>query len=165
LFVSIDHILEKGGQFVLLGTGEKKWEEKFTKLASTKKYKGNIAIKIEFSVDLANEIYCGSDFFFVPSLYEPCGLTQMISMHYGTPPIVRNVGGLKDTVRDNETGFTFDEYSSLDLNKAISRAFKLYEDKEGFGKMIENTLAQDFSWDVSAKKYVDLYQYVIDSRK
>ncbi len=165
LFVSIEHIMESGGQFVLLGTGDKEWEAKFAQLAENSKYKGNISIKLEFSVDLANQIYSGSDFFFVPSLYEPCGLTQMISMHYGTPPIVRNVGGLKDTVKDGKTGFTFEDYSSLDLNKAISRALKLFEDKEGFGKMVENTLAQDFSWDVSAKKYVDLYREVVDSRK
>lgn len=165
LFVSIDHILANGGQFVLLGTGDKKWEKKFEKMAQKKNYKGDISMNIAFSVDLANQIYGGSDYFFVPSRYEPCGLTQMISMHYGTPPIVRNVGGLKDTVDDGKNGFTFDGYSSADLNKAISRAFKLYEDKEGFGKMVETTLAQDFSWDVSAKKYVDLYQEVIDSKK
>lgn len=165
LIVSVEHILEKGGQFVLLGTGDKKWEKKFEKLAAKKKYKGDISVNIAFSVDLANQIYSGSDYFFVPSKYEPCGLTQMISMHYGTPPIVRSVGGLKDTVTDGETGFRFDDYTSLALNKAISRAFKLYEDKEGFDKMVENTLAQDFSWDISAKKYVDLYNDVISSRE
>lgn len=165
LFVSIDHIIKSGGQFVLLGTGEKTWEEKFKKLEEKDLYKNNISINIEFSVELANKIYAGSDYFFVPSRYEPCGLTQMIAMHYGTPPIVRNTGGLKDTVEDGKTGFTFDEYSSLDLNKAVTRAHKLYEDRPAYEKMVENTLAKDFSWKVSAKKYVDLYQEVIKIRK
>jgi starch synthase len=165
LYISIDHIIKSGGQFVLLGTGEKSWEKKFEKLANKKKYKGDISINIEFSVELANKIYAGSDYFFVPSRYEPCGLTQMISMHYGTPPIVRNVGGLKDTVDDGDNGFTFNEYSSLDLNKAVTRALKTYEDKEEYKKMVEAALAKDFSWDVSAKKYVDLYQEIINSKK
>jgi len=165
LYISIDHIIKSGGQFVLLGTGEESWEKKFEELAKNRKYKGDISINIEFSVELANKIYASSDYFFVPSKYEPCGLTQMIAMHYGTPPIVRNVGGLKDTVEDGENGFTFNEYSSLDLNKAITRAIKLFENKDEYDKMVEKALAKDFSWDVSAKKYVDLYQEIINSRK
>ena len=165
LYVSIPHILDSGGQFVLLGTGAKEWEEKFTQMAEEKKYQGDLSINIKFSGELANKIYSGSNFFFVPSRYEPCGLTQMLSMYYGTPPIVRKVGGLKDTVRDGENGFVFDEYSSVQLNKAIDRSFRIYEDKEGYKKMVEIALDTDFSWDKSAKKYVQLYEEIINSRK
>ena len=165
LYVSIPHILDNGGQFVLLGTGAKDWEEKFAAMMNEKKYKGDVSINIEFSVELANKIYSGSDFFFVPSRYEPCGLTQMIAMHYGTPPIVRAVGGLKDTVDDGKDGIVFQDYSSLDLNKAIDRALKLYQDKESYHKVVEAAMRKDFSWDKSAKKYAELYERVANSRK
>jgi starch synthase len=165
LYVSIPHILDNGGQFVLLGTGAKDWEAKFADLMGEKKYQGDISINIKFNVELANKIYCGSDFFFVPSRYEPCGLTQMIAMHYGTPPIVRAVGGLKDTVDDGKDGIVFNDYSSLDLNKAIDRALKLYQDKETYGKMVENAMEKDFSWKKSAQKYKELYEKVVNSRK
>jgi len=165
LYVSIPHILDNGGQFVLLGTGAKEWEEKFTKMAEEKKYQGDLSINIKFSGELANKIYSGSNFFFVPSRYEPCGLTQMLSMYYGTPPIVRKVGGLKDTVKDSENGFVFDEYSSVHLNKAIDRAFSLYKKPDEYKKMVENALDTDFSWDKSAKKYVQLYEEIVNSRK
>jgi len=165
LYVSLPHILDNGGQFVLLGTGEKSWEEKFEQLAEEPKYQGNLSINIKFSVDLANNIYSASDFFFVPSKYEPCGLTQMIAMHYGTPPIVRGVGGLKDTVDDGEDGFVFKDYSSLSLNKAIDKAFRLFENKEEYKTMVEKCLAKDFSWAKSAKKYKELYEKVINSRR
>ena len=164
LYVSLPHIVEKGGQFVLLGTGAKEWEKKFKEKGDAKKYKGKMSINIEFSVELANKIYSASDYFFVPSRYEPCGLTQMISMHYGTPPIVRGVGGLKDTVDDGKNGFVFDAYSSLDLNRAINRAAKLYKDEKAYDKMAESALKADFSWDKSAKKYVDLYKKIIKKR-
>jgi len=165
LYVSLPHILDNGGQFALLGTGNKEWEEKFTQLAKEPKYKGSVSANVVFNVDLANRIYCGSDFFFVPSLYEPCGLTQLIAMHYGTPPVVRGVGGLKDTVKDQVTGLVFDEYSSLALNQAIDRAFKLFEDKGKYARMVESDLAADFSWAKSAQKYVKLYEEIVDSRK
>lgn len=165
LLVSVPHILQSGGQFVLLGTGDKLWEDKFAQLMEDSSVHGDLSINIKFNVELANKIYSGSDFFFVPSRYEPCGLTQMLSMHYGTPPIVREVGGLKDTVKDGHNGFVFKEYSSLDLNNAIDRALKVYKDKKEYEKMVEQALSTDFSWGKSAKKYVQLYQKIIDSRK
>lgn len=165
LLISISHIVQSGGQFVLLGTGAKDWEEKFAGLMNETKYQGDISINIKFNIEMANKIYSGSDFFFVPSRYEPCGLTQMLAMYYGTIPIVREVGGLKDTVKDGYNGFKFKDYSSLDLNKAIDRAIRLYQDKKEYEKMIEQALDTDFSWDRSAKKYVQLYQKIIDARK
>ena len=165
LYVTLPHIIDNGGQFVLLGSGDKGWEKKFVDIAAEKKYQGKMSMNIAFSVDLANQIYAGSDFFFVPSKYEPCGLTQMISMHYGTPPIVHGVGGLKDTVDNGETGFVFDNYSSLSLNQAIDRAFKLFFHPEKYDKMVERTLAKDFSWAKSAKKYKELYEQVISYRE
>lgn len=160
MYVSLTHILDNGGQYVLLGTGDKEWEAKFAALANEKKYQGDLSINIKFNVDLANKIYSGSNYFFVPSRYEPCGLTQMIAMHYGTPPIVRGVGGLKDTVEDGVNGLVFNDYSSLDLNKAVDKAFGIYQNKEDYNKMAENALKKDFSWDNSAKKYAELYQRV-----
>lgn len=165
LFVSIEHMLELGGQFVLLGTGDPLWEGKLRELAKKKKYKGDLSINIEFSVDLANKIYAGSDFFLVPSRYEPCGLTQMISMHYGAVPIVRNVGGLKDTVDDGDNGLVFEDYTSLSLNKAVDRAVKIYADKAKYDSMVVAGLKEDFSWKVSANKYKNLYEKVINLKR
>ena len=165
LYVSLPYIFDMGGQFVLLGTGDKEWESKFQAMADDPRYKGKMSVNLQFSVDLANEIYAGSDFFFVPSRYEPCGLTQLIAMHYGTVPIVRNVGGLKDTVEEGTTGLVFGEYSSLHLNDAIKRAFGLYENKEKFGAMIEKDLSMDYSWAKSALKYKDLYEKIVNERK
>ncbi len=165
LYVSLSHMIDMGGQFVLLGTGDKKWEEKLIKFSDYKKYQGKVSMNIEFSVDLANQIYSSSDFFVVPSKYEPCGLTQMIAMHYGAIPIVRGVGGLKDTVKHGKNGIVFDGYSSLQLNKAINSAFRLFEHKEEFDEMVEAGLDSDFSWDRSAEKYNKLYKEIINSRK
>jgi starch synthase len=165
LHVSMPHMHEQKAHFVLLGTGDPIWEGKFEKLEKYKKYKKKLSINIKFNVDLANKIYSGSDFFMVPSRYEPCGLTQMIAMHYATIPIVRAVGGLKDTVEDGVNGIVFKRYYSLDLNHAIDRAIDLYEDKEAFDVMRKATLEKDFSWDISASKYIDLYKKIIKSRE
>ncbi|MFC1722107.1 glycogen synthase [Patescibacteria group bacterium] len=164
LYVSLQHIMQMGGQFVLLGTGDPAWEKKFRDLGNERKFKSNMSINIEFSVDLANKIYSGSDYFFVPSRYEPCGLTQMIAMHYGTPPVVRAVGGLKDTVDDGVNGYVFKKYTSIDLNKAIDSAFKTYEDENEYSSMVEAALNEDFSWTKSAEKYAKLYEDIISSR-
>lgn len=161
LFVSIEHILTKGGQFVVLGTGDSMWEAKLTELAKTPKYAGDISINLLFNAELANQIYAGSNFFLVPSRYEPCGLTQMIAMNYGTLPIVRAVGGLKDTVEEGITGFLFEEYSSLQLNNAIDKAIDIVGDNKKYSDMVLNALDRDFSWTKSAVEYKELYDRVI----
>lgn len=163
LYVSIAHIINNGGQFVILGKGDTRWERKFEELSHNRGYKNKLIVKIGFDSKLANDIYSASDFFIVPSKYEPCGLTQMIAMHYGTVPIVRSVGGLKDTVINGENGFSFSAYSSLELNRAIDRALETYSKKDVHKSMIEACLDRDFSWGISAQKYADLYTKVIES--
>ena len=156
LFDALDTIFSAGGQFILLGTGDPIWEGKFKELSE--KYKNNdISINIMFDVKLAQRIYQGSDFFFVPSKYEPCGLTQMMAMWYGVLPIVHAVGGLKDTVVNMENGFTYEDHTSKALSSSIGDALKVYKDKKTMKSMIEAALKSDFSWDKSAKLYKNLY--------
>jgi len=163
LYTVVEGILDKKGQFVLLGTGDKAWEQRFKVLAKKKSIKENFSCNIMFDTQLANKIYAASDFLLIPSKYEPCGLIQMISMWYGTIPIANNVGGLKDTIEHDKTGILFSEYSSKALIEAILHAFKVYyEDKDLFNKMRSNALEQDFSWEKSAEKYKDLYQKIVE---
>lgn len=159
---SIDVLSKLPLQFVLLGKGEKRYEEILIKMA--KKYSQKIKVYIGFDPLLAKRIYTGADFFLMPSLYEPCGLGQMISLRYGTIPIVRKTGGLADTVEEFDSftekgnGFLFEKYSSSHMIEAIKRAIKLYENKDKWEKLIKNAMKQDFSWDKSAKEYIKLYR-------
>ena len=152
LYESVSTIVGNGGQFVLIGMGDKTWEEKFMALEN-----GNVSVKIVFDTKLANDIYQAGDFFLIPSKYEPCGLTQMIAMWYGTLPIVREIGGLKDTVKHGQNGLVFKNYSSEDLDKAILEALKIYG-TEKHNLMIEKAMACNFSWEKSAKIYKELYE-------
>ncbi|MBP7927567.1 glycogen synthase [Patescibacteria group bacterium] len=163
LYPAVGHINYHAGQFVLLGTGAKDWETRFSMLNDDKHYRGNVACKILFDNKLALDIYQASDFLIIPSKYEPCGLTQMIAMTYGTLPIVRAVGGLKDTVVNDRNGITFNEYSNESLLEAINKAFALYKDKEKYRHMVEVAMKEDFSWDRSALAYKELYTKVISS--
>ncbi len=158
LLAALPYIKEQGAQFVLLGTGAHDWEQKFVAAAQEQ-----LSINIKFDSQLALDIYAGSDFFFVPSKYEPCGLTQMISMWYGTLPIVHNVGGLKDTVRDHENGFTFEDYSTDALTQAIKSALNVYTDPTKYQAMVNNALGEDFGWAQSALKYKNLYAKMLSS--
>lgn len=156
----IPELVKHGGQFVVLGTGPKEWEQKFTDLANDPLLKGNVSINIKFDVNLAIEIYSASDFLFVPSRYEPCGLIQMIGMWYGALPIVHNVGGLKDSVEDGVNGFVFNEYTSGRLWDATHKAFQLYGTRN-HSNMVVFAMEKDFSWVKSAVKYKELYEKVI----
>lgn len=156
LLPALDKLLKKHDiQVVVLGTGYKEYEQGLKKLA--KKYKNKMSSNISFSLPLAQRIYAGSDFFLMPSRFEPCGLGQMISMRYGTLPIVRATGGLKDTVINNRTGIVFKKYTQAEMVKSITRAIKLYNSKSKFKKMRSNVMKVDFSWDKSAKEYLKLY--------
>ncbi|HSX39028.1 MAG TPA: glycogen/starch synthase [Candidatus Saccharimonadales bacterium] len=156
----INHILDKGGQFVLLGTGDKTWEEKYKAMEASPKAFGKVSMTIGFDLELANMMYAGSDFILIPSKYEPCGLSQMIGMWYGTLPIVHAVGGLKDSVKDAFNGFTFAEYSPDSINEAIDRALKVfYSDSRNL--MVSHAFHTDFSWDKSALSYKELYQKIL----
>ncbi len=165
----IDYVLLYDVQFVLLGTGDSKYEERFKEIAS--KYPKRTSINIAFDVDLAQRIYAGSDFFLMPSRYEPCGLGQMYSMRYGTIPVVRYTGGLADTVKEYDpstgegNGFGFKEYNSGALLKAIARALFYYKKKEDHEKLIKNAMNTDVSWDKSAIGYIEFYNKAVEIAK
>jgi starch synthase len=153
---------------VVLGSGQPRYEELMRSLRA--KYPGKFAVALEFNDALAHLIEAGSDFFLMPSKYEPCGLNQMYSLRYGTNPIVRATGGLADTVQDYEfetgrgNGFTFEEYTPEALFGAIKRALKLYQKKRPLKKLIVEIMQIDHSWDSVALKYVAAYERAMAKR-
>jgi starch synthase len=157
-----EDLLGKDISLVVLGKGDWKYE---TMLKDFENYYPNkIKAVIGFSIDVASKIYGGSDFLLMPSRFEPCGLSQMIAMRYGTVPIVREAGGLKDTVEaynyvtGKGVGFTFKSYDAYDMLDAVNRAIDVYNDKNEFKKVAENGMKCDFSWTESARKYEELYR-------
>jgi starch synthase len=149
-------------QFVFLGAGEKDWEERFNWLYSF--YPKSIHCTFEFDKRLATQIYAGSDFLIIPSKFEPCGLIQMNAMRYGSIPVARATGGLKDSINDNQDGYLFKKYTSYDLEKRLMEAINVWRnDKKKHDMMIERAMDKDFSWVLSAKRYIDLYQKLINS--
>jgi starch synthase len=154
-------------QLIVLGTGDKKYHAFFEKMSH--KFKGKFASYLGFNDELAHLIEAGSDIFLMPSKNEPCGLNQMYSLKYGTVPIVRETGGLADTViRYNEkteegTGFSFKKYDSKEFLKEIKRALKIFNDKKAWLKIIKSGMKTDFSWNSSAKKYVELYKTTLSN--
>ena len=141
-------------QVVILGTGEPSLEKQAKRLE--KLFPDRVKVEIRYDDRLARKIYAGSDIFLMPSRYEPCGLSQMVAMRYGCIPIVRATGGLKDTVKDGETGFVFEK--EKDLGKVIRKVLKIYENHNHWKTLQLNAMAQDFSWKASAKKYAALYK-------
>ena len=155
-------LIDGNTQIVVLGTGEKRYEDAFRYYENTNR--GTVCAYISYNESLAHQIYAGADALLVPSLFEPCGLTQLIAMRYGTVPIVRETGGLKDTVEPyNEfenrgNGFTFDRYEAGLLLDAINRAKTVYfTDRWRWDEMVQRNMAKDVSWDNSARQYRDLY--------
>lgn len=157
----VGELIEKRqSQFVFLGVGSEQYEKELADLAG--KHPKNISVNLFFSEDFAEKIYIASDFFLMPSLFEPCGLGQMIAMHYRTIPIVRRTGGLKDTVKEGKTGFVFSGNQPADLKAAVERAMKVfYNDKRKLTAMKKLCGEQDFSWDQSAARYKDLYKNLL----
>jgi starch synthase len=153
-----DHLVEEGIQLVILGTGEKQFEHYFSSLAA--RYPGRVGVLIGFDVELAQQIYAGCDLFLMPSKSEPCGLSQMVSCRYGTLPIVRETGGLKDSIQDGYNGFTFGSYEAGALLLTCQRAKLQYEDKEAWDAQVQRAMACDFSWKAAAKQYEALYEEV-----
>ena len=158
----IPHIMDEHTQVVVLGTGDAEYEDAFRYYEN--QYKGNFCAYIAYNENVAHNIYAGCDALLVPSRFEPCGLTQLISMRYGSVPIVRETGGLKDTVQpynlfDNTgNGFTFDRYESGLLYDAINRAKTLYfESRTYWDDMVVRNMNKDVSWEQSAKHYKDMY--------
>ena len=149
-------------QFVLLGSGDSNIEEHYNYLKT--RYPKNVGVYIGYSDALARKIYAGSDMFLMPSRFEPCGLAQLISLKYGTLPIVRKTGGLKDSIIPfNEytgegTGFSFENFDSKDLKHGIDTAIATFKNKKIWKTLVKRVMLEDFSWEQSAKKYIKLYK-------
>ncbi|MCC8140951.1 MAG: glycogen synthase GlgA [Lachnospiraceae bacterium] len=163
-----EQIIDDHTQFVVIGTGEERYENMFKYFAW--KYPDRVSANICYDDDLAQKLYASADAFLMPSRFEPCGLTQMISFRYGTVPIVRETGGLKDTVipfnefENSGTGFSFSDYNSNDMLYVINYSKAIYFDKKrAWNQIAERGMKQDFSWHVSAAKYRNLYDYLIGS--
>jgi starch synthase len=161
LIDALPDILDLGIQFVLLGTGEKKYEDPISELARTRR---DLIVWLKYDEALAHRIYAGSDFFLMPSKFEPCGLGQMISLRYGTIPIVRSTGGLVDTVSDltedpsKGNGFAFRDYARSALIDAVQRAVRSYRAGQGWRPVVQRAMSADLSWKASARQYVALYE-------
>jgi len=152
-------ITKYNAQFIFLGDGDNKYKKYLTKFA--RKYPQNVKVFFRLDLPLAQKLYAASDFFLMPSRFEPCGLAQMTAMRYGSLPIVRHVGGLKDTV-NSSVGYSFKNYTAVDLNKTIEKALK---DFSCFPALIQktrqNAMKKDFSWQFSARQYFKLYQKMV----
>jgi starch synthase len=162
----LEEIFKRQVYLVILGTGEKEIQNLLQD--SAKEHPRRFGLKIAFDERLARVIYAGSDFFLIPSRYEPCGLTQMYSLRYGTVPIVRSTGGLKDSVVEFDpgllqgNGFLFREYETRDLLQAIDRALASYKKEPAWSKLLDNALNSDFSWEKSARNYFQLYLKILN---
>ena len=150
----IDTICKMDLQLVILGTGDQKYHDLLGEMV--KKYPKVISLQLKFDDALAHKIYAGSDIFLMPSKYEPCGLGQLISLRYGTIPLVFKTGGLADTV-DAKNGFIFDKYSKDELIKTMKKALAGFKDKKGWQDLTVRAMRCNFSWDSQAQEYVDLY--------
>ena len=157
-----DQLMQRELQFILLGSGDLRYADFFR--AGAAHYPGRVAVRIGFDELLAHRIEAGADLFLMPSLYEPCGLNQMYSLKYGTIPIVRAVGGLKDTVQDYDsisqsgTGFVFESYDAQVMLDTIDRGLSAYQNKPSWAALRSRAMAMDYSWDRSAATYSNLYQ-------
>ena len=152
-------MIKAGFKFAILGSGEKVYEDFFKEMEW--RYRDKVSVSLGFIPELSRKIYAGADMFLMPSQSEPCGLAQMIAMRYGTVPIVRETGGLRDTVRDcggeKGNGFSFKTYNAHDMLNACLRAKELYEDKRSWNAVIKRDMNEDFSWNNSADLYINMY--------
>ncbi|QDR83214.1 glycogen synthase GlgA [Sporomusa termitida] len=162
----MEEILNLDVQLVVLGTGEARFEQLFT--AAARRYPQKVSANITFSEPLAHKIYAGSDVFLMPSRFEPCGIGQLIALRYGSIPIVRQVGGLKDTITPFNpatgagNGFSFVNYNAHEMLWVIEDALRLYKDRSQWAKLIKNAMCSDNSWQRSASEYRALYRLLTD---
>ena len=156
------NLIQEDVQFIVLGSGDREFENFFNQMAI--KYPNKVKIYIGFNEGLAHQIYAGADLFLMPSQFEPCGLGQLIALEYGTIPIVRETGGLNDTVHSfnestgNGNGFTFKNFNAHDMLHTIRRAINFYHQKDTWSSLVQKALSQDYSWMQSAKKYNEIYE-------
>ncbi|MGL5633971.1 MAG: glycogen synthase GlgA [Sarcina sp.] len=162
---SIEEILKRDVQLIILGTGDYDYEEYFKYLKY--KYPEKVSANIKFDVTLSKKIYAGSDMFLMPSAFEPCGLGQLIALRYGTIPIVRETGGLRDTIEPfnkyecTGNGFSFYHYDGLELLNCMIEGLYIYGLKDKWEKLVENAMKSDNSWEKSAKMYLELYKNLV----
>lgn len=161
IYGALEKILSMNVYLIIVGTGDASFENLF--VDAQKKFGNNLKVKIVFNEQLAKKIYAGSDIFLMPSKFEPCGLSQIMAMRYGTIPVVRKTGGLSDTVKDffdsdDGNGFLFEDYDSMALFNAVKKAVDLFHDKSVWSKIVRNAMESDFSWAKSAQKYIQLYE-------
>ena len=162
----MDELCQDAVQIVALGTGEERYENMFRHFDW--KYHGKVSAQIYYDEAMSHRIYAASDAFLMPSLFEPCGLSQLMSLRYGTLPIVRETGGLKDTVvpynefEGTGTGFSFVNYNAHEMLATIRYAESVYYDKKReWNKMVDRAMAADFSWNNSARQYEEMYNWLI----
>lgn len=165
LLHALDEILSMGARLVLIGTGERELEERFSREAIRRQ--DGLHFRRAFDEGFARLAYAGGDIFIMPSLFEPCGLSQMISMRYGTVPVARGVGGLVDTVSDTDagprgTGFLFDDFTPEALMCAVKRALTHFSEPRSWSQLRKRCMEKDFSWDLSARSYMTLYSSLSD---
>lgn len=162
----IDEILALDVQVVILGNGEEKYRRFFESIV--KHYPHKLSFNFNFDDSLARKIYAASDMFLMPSLYEPCGIGQLIAMRYGSIPIVRETGGLKDTVipfaasNGKGNGFSFRSFNAHDMLFTIRKAVNLYKNKETWGRLVKNAVSMDYSWKKPAQQYLELYRRILE---
>jgi len=157
-----EDIIRLGYKFVILGSGEKIFEDFFLEMKY--RYPDRVSVTIGFIPELAKKIYAGADMFLMPSQSEPCGLAQMVALRYGTIPIVRETGGLRDSIIDcggkGGNGFTFKTYNAHDMLGALTRARAFYDKRMQWGKLVSHAMREDFSWERSAQLYLELYKEI-----
>jgi len=158
-----DRLPELDASFVVLGTGEARYQDMWRRLAAA--HPDRIGAVIGFDEGLAHLIEAGADVFLMPSRFEPCGLNQMYSLRYGTVPVVRGVGGLADTVKDEVTGFVFRDYTPAALLRALERALALYHNPRKWRQLQRAGMRKDYSWDRSAREYVKIYEMALATRQ
>ncbi len=159
LLIGNTTLFSGGAQFVFTGRGEPRYEAALTAIAARSHQR--VGVRLGFSDRMARRIMSGADMFLVPSLYEPCGLTQMSSQRYGTLPVARRVGGLADTIEDGQTGFLFDAYTPAALADAVRQAVETYESPSRWAWLVEHAIERDFSWEQSAAEFSTVYRRVL----
>ncbi len=163
---AMERLLNQDVQFVILGSGDYFYESRLKKLES--EHPDKVSANILFNQGLARRIYGSVDIFLMPSLFEPCGLSQLYSLRYGTVPVVRRTGGLGDTIvdynenREQSTGFLFKNYNSDEFVQAIQEAMTLYENKDAWNALVERGMRTRFSWNKAAKEYIEQYERIME---